>query len=427
MRLTLSDRRGETLGTKIGEITSGEIPRGEEVEIEGKIREVLPTVRLGQEMYERLIVEDDTGTVTVVVKVTPFYFFPGDVIRVKGVVKPCFYMTQAACVEADPDGIEFVKEYRIPLTQREILSKLGPFKLMSLLMFSRLDAELIDLIIDTRLDPLKLAREAEQPKRLERIVELLSGMTFYSVFVRDVGAAKVTETALLLIKGKVTEPKLLGKLELMEYFLRAIVEEQGFRYAIEPVPMPPIQEVDTRISEEEAKQVHSIVETLSSAIAKLRGGSGPGLVLIDLPDEDPLKGRALAKLVASKAHAKLYVVNVDAIRTNFETVVMELTSLASTLTGPAVVYIEGVEYLIPTDLIKLTMDAESGSAFDTLATKVTETLKKLSSRPNVLVLAGTISPAVVSSRLLSAAELKVAMKEEARAEEEEGEMPSYVG
>ena len=61
---------GETLGTKIGEITSGEIPRGEEVEIEGKIREVLPTVRLGQEMYERLIVEDDTGTVTVVVKVT---------------------------------------------------------------------------------------------------------------------------------------------------------------------------------------------------------------------------------------------------------------------------------------------------------------------------------------------------------------------
>ena len=75
-------------------------------------------------------------------------------------------MTQAACVEADPDGIEFVKEYRIPLTQREILSKLGPFKLMSLLMFSRLDAELIDLIIDTRLDPLKLAREAEQPRGL---------------------------------------------------------------------------------------------------------------------------------------------------------------------------------------------------------------------------------------------------------------------
>jgi len=384
-------------------------------------------VRLGDETYERLVVEDDTGRITVVVKVTPFYFFPGDVIRVRGVVKPCFYMVQSTCLETDPDGIEFVKEYRVPLTQREAFSELGPFKLMSLLMASRLDANLIDLVIDTGLDPLKIAREAERPEKLARVVELLSGMTFYSVFARSIEAAKVAETVLLLIRGKASDPKLLAKLELMEEFLRALVEDQGFKYAIEPIPTPPVQETDTHLSKEEAKLVHPVVEKLSRAIAKLRGESGPGLVLVDLPDDDPLRGRSLAKLVASKADAKLYVVKVDAIRSNFKGVLTELSSLADTIKGPAVVYIEGVEFLLPTDLIKTTMDAETSKAFDAFAAEVTQTLKELSSRPSVLVLAGTISPAVVSSRLLSAAELKVVMKkEEAEAKEEKkDEIPPY--
>ncbi len=412
---------------KMAEILEGRVEKGAEVQIEGKIVEVLPTAKLGEETYERLVLEDGTGRLTVVVRVTPYYFFPGDVLRVKGVVKPCFYMTRMTCLETTAEGIEFVKEYRIPLNRRESVSSLGPFKLMALLAFTRLDEYLIDVILDTQLDPLRIAEEADKSERLDCLIELLGGMTLYSVFVRSVEAAKVAETAILLIKPKVSDQKLLGKLELMESFLRAILEDQGFRHVIEPVPVPPIEEVGTELTPEDREAVGPLAQRATEMVKELIHAEGPHLVVVDLPDESPMEGRSLAKLIASEAQAKLLLVSAHAMRENMEGVVTELKALADSLRGPAVVYLEGVEFMLPTDLIKSAMNADLASAFDSFTEEVIEVLRRLSSRPEVVVLAGTISPAMVSSRLLSAAQGKLSMREEEAEKKEDVGMPPYLG
>ncbi len=412
---------------KIAEILEGKVEKGTEVQIEGKIVEVLPTAKLGEETYERLVLEDGTGRLTIVVRVTPYYFFPGDVLRVKGVVKPCFYMIRMTCLETTAEGIEFVKEYRIPLTRRESVSSLGPFKLMALLAFTRLDEYLIDVILDTQLDPLLIAEEAGKSERLECLIELLGGMTLYSVFIKSVEAAKVTETAILLIKPKVSDQKLLGKLELMESFLRAMLEDQGFRHVIEPVPVPPVEEVGTELTPEDRKVVGPLIQRATEMVKELIHAEGPHLVVVDLPDESPMEGRSLAKLIASEAQAKLLLVSVHAMRENMEGVITELKALADSLRGPAVVYLEGVEFMLPTDLIKSAMSADLASAFDTFTAEMIEVLERLSSRPEVIVLAGTISPAMVSSRLLSVAQRKLSMREEEAEKKEDVGMPSYLG
>ncbi len=412
---------------KIAEILGGKVEKGTEVQVEGKIVEVLPTAKLGEETYERLILEDGTGRLTVVVKVTPYYFFPGDILKVRGVVKPCFYMTRMTCLETTAEDIEFAKEYRVPLARRESVSSLGPFKLMALLAFTRLDEYLIDVILDTQLDPLRIAEEADKSERLECLIELLGGMTLYSVFIKSVEAAKVTETAILLIKPKVSDPKLLGKLEVMESFLRAMLEDQGFRHVIEPVPVPPVEEVSTELTPEDRKVVEPLAERAGEIVKELIQVEGPHLVLVDLPDENPMEGRSLAKLMASEAKAKLLMVSVHAMRENMEGVISELKSLADSLRGPAVVYLEGVEFMLPTDLIKSVMGEDLASSFDAFTAEMIEVLERLSSRPKVIVLAGTISPAMVSSRLLSVARRKLSMREEEAEKKEDVDMPSYLG
>ncbi len=410
---------------KIADILEGRVERGTEAQIEGKIVEVLPTAKLGEETYERLILDDGTGRLTIVVRVTPYYFFPGDVLRVRGTVKPCFYMTKMTCLETTAEDLEFVSEYRVPLARRESMSTMGPFKLMALLAFTRLDDYLIDVILDTELDPLKIAEEAERSERLDCLIELLGGMTLYSVFIKSVEAAKITETAILLVKPKVGDPRLLGKLELMESFLRAMLEDQGFRHVIEPVPVPPVEEVEPRLSPEEMEAIRPLAEGASEVVKDLIHAEGPHIVVVDLPDEDPMEGRRLAKLIASMAKARLLLVSVHAMRNNMDGVISELRALAGSLKGPAVVYLEGIEFMLPTYLLKSAMSSEMASSFDAFTSEVIQMLERLSSRPEVLVLAGTISPAMVSSRLLSVARKKLAMK--AEESEEESEMPPYMG
>ncbi|MDK2464676.1 MAG: hypothetical protein QI223_07890, partial [Candidatus Korarchaeota archaeon] len=282
-------------------------------------------------------------------------------------------------------------------------------------------------ILDTQLDPLRIEEEADKSESLECLIELLGGMTLYSVFIRSVEAAKVAETAILLIKPKVSDQKLLGKLELMESFLRAMLEDQGFRHIVEPVPVPPIEEVGTELTPEDREAVGPIVQSAADMVKELIHAEGPHLVVVDLPDENPMEGRSLAKLIASEAQAKLLLVSVHAMRENMEGVVTELKALADSLRGPAVVYLEGVEFMLPTELIKSAMSADLASAFDTFTAEMIEVLERLSSRPEVIVLAGTISPAMVSSRLLSVARKKLSMREEEAEKKEDVGMPPYLG
>jgi len=141
------------------DVVEGRLSKGARVRLEGRVTQLLPVFRMGELTYERFLLEDDTGRVTVIAPASEVLLLPGDEVRVEGRVRPCPYAPSMNCLETRAEEVELLGWRWADPAHREGLLTRGAFNVKILLHMTSLDEEVIRGVMETELDPMRI-REA---------------------------------------------------------------------------------------------------------------------------------------------------------------------------------------------------------------------------------------------------------------------------
>ncbi len=391
----------------IEELLAKPLKPGEIVEIVGKVSELLPVFTLGTKRYERMVVSDDTGKIIVSFPSSPKYFLPGDAVKLRGRMRQCPYMPMEKCIETNAEDIEILEPKWIRPQDRKELDELGAFTLFAFLAVTTLDEKKMEPILKTRLEPMRIYEEArkriELGKDLSDLIELLEAMTLYSVFFRSLSAAEVTQNSLIMIKGLKIGEKSIARIKLMEKFLRALVDVEGFRPYISG-PKAGLIETYPLGKEEELEKYGELSKPAVEVVKSLKGEGDVRLMIVQLKGflEGIEKVRKIVEIAAGAGGASLLTSTIDTTLENFQEV-MEGLERISNRKEKTLLYIEGLEILAPSNLFISTFVKDPDIALK-VRKKSLNLLFKILKNPSILIVAVTPSIALVAKEAVEKAD-----------------------
>ncbi|RLG46504.1 MAG: hypothetical protein DRO06_04330 [Thermoproteota archaeon] len=376
----------------------------QEVEFTAKVVEVLPALRRDDVFIDRLVVSDGTATVVLVVEGEPEYFLPGDVIRVRGWIKPCFYAPSQMCVAATGEGVDFVETPTLDLSTRRAMEKrgIGPFKLSSLLMVSKMDSEMLEIALSTELDPARIFARArsllEQGKGVDPVLRAVTAMAIYSVFFRNYHAAQRTEAVVLLLKTLDLDEATRARLDTLEEFLRVLVEEEAFKPVLEAPPEPGIPEL-LPLSIESIRDLPVDLEAVRSVVSMVREARKPLMIVLETTDLDA--ARRVSRAIAGEAEAEILLVSGKKLMEEAPKVLADLNALPERVTPPAVVVFEIAEFFLPGGIMAKVMPPPIYQKAREFSKEVIQPNIERLMKPGVIVVLVTASRNMLDESVLS--------------------------
>jgi len=392
---------------KIGELNAKPLRPGEIVEIEGRVTELLPVFTLGTRRYERMVVSDDTGEITVSLPSSPKYFLPGDLLKLKGRVRPCPYMPSEKCIETSAEEIVILEPKWVRPQDRKDLDDLGPFTLFAFLAVTTLDERKMEPILRTRLEPVKIYEEVrkrvELGKDISDFIELLEAMTLYSVFFRSLSAAEITQNSVIMIRGLDIGDEHKSKLDIMEKFLRALVDVEGFRPYISG-PKAGLIETYPLGKEEELDKYGELSNPAIEVVKSLRGEGDLRFMIIQLEGsiEGIRKVREVFELAAGVGGASLLSSTIDTTLEKFQEVIEQLETIPNKK-EKTLLYIEGLEVLVPSNLFISTFVKDPNVALK-VRMKGLNLLSRILKNSSIVIVAITPSIALVAKEAVEKAD-----------------------
>jgi len=380
---------------------------GEIVEIGGKVTELLPIFTLGTRIYERIVISDNTGEITVSLPSSPTYFLPGDLLKLKGRIRPCPYMPSEKCIETIAEEIKILEPKWVRPQDRKDLDDLGPFTLFAFLTVTTLDERKMEPILKTKLEPIKIyyevKRRVESGRDINDLIELLEAMTLYSVFFRSLSAAEVTQNSVIMIKGLEIGDEHKAKLDIMEKFLRALVDVEGFRPYILG-PKAGLIETYPLGREEELHKYGELSNPAIEVVKSLRGEGDLRFMIIQLEGsvEGIRKVREAFELAAGAGGASLLTSTIDTTLEKYQEVIDQLETIPNRK-EKTLLYIEGLEILVPSNLFISTFVKKPNVALK-VRMKGLNMLSRILKNPSIVIVAVTPSIALVAKEAVEKAD-----------------------
>ncbi len=397
---------------RIGDVLKGDVPAGSIVELEGTITEILPSFSLGDVVYERFSLEDDTGQLTVILPASPKYFLPDDRVKVRGRVRPCPYAPSVICLETSGDDIDILEWKWIEPRFREGAAKRGAFDVNALLQVTKFDRELIRGVVETGLDPLKIRERFEENlssgKDVRYLVDAIAAMTMYAIFLRDLPAAKSVKTTLYLLRDLELPESERRVLELLGEMIDALVSREGLApYISPPEAIQGVVERYPVAEEDEIEGLPRLGFLAKRIIEDLREGKKEFLIVEISDGSQAMEARKMAEIAAGVAKAKLYYMPISSL-SSVEGMGQVISDLKSIVEGikpdeKVIFYMEGIELLVPSErmmeMMKLTPQGVSAAkAFKADLMKTLESLLE-----KAVVVSVTSSKVLIDDELASKA------------------------
>lgn len=388
------------------DVVQGKVARGDQVILEGKIAEILPIFSMGGQKYERFILDDGTGRITVITPESEKLLLPGDEVRVEARVRPCPYAPIVNCIESESDKIEILEwKWIDPAYRKSELSK-GPFDIHVLLHMTKLDDKVMEGIISTELDPLKIKEcfeeRLESGKSFLDLISTLTAMTMYSVFLKDLSAASSTLTALNLIKGLNIPDDVKLTVDMLSDMLGTMVSREGLApYISPPKEMKGI--IERYPVANELKEIPRLEKLARNILNSIKEGRKEVIIVEFSNREDLEEIRRMAEVVAGLSGSKLLLISAHSLAEEMEDLISDIEELLRTKQENLIIYIEGLELFLPSDIL-INMVKISPEAMPTVVKikeKFARTFKELSGKATIIVT--TVSESFVDSEILKGA------------------------
>ena len=380
----------------IEDIVSGKLPRGSQVELEGTVTELLPIFLMGGSSYERFSLDDGTAKITVIMPSTDIYLLPGDRVRVVGRVRPCPYAPAVNCVETEGEYVEIKNWKWIEPSKRRSENRKGPFNMSVLLHMTRLDEEVIRGIVETDLDPVRIRERFEScinsGESYDHLLDMLSAMTMYSIFLRDLDAASSVRMTLKLL-----EALPVGRiLNLLSDMVETLVSREGLapylsgggKGIVERYP------VADESSLEEVIELKGLADRL---INDINEGKKEFIVLEFSKGEELEKIRKVVEIAAGITGSRLLLLYASSVAEETLNVLSEIKETSKNLRGDerVILYLEAPELLFPNEkmlgLLRLPTEALEGAS--NLKSEFSRVFRELSNK--ILIVAATVSSSMI--------------------------------
>jgi len=380
----------------IEDIVSGKLPRGSQVELEGTVTELLPIFLMGGSSYERFSLDDGTAKITVIMPSTDIYLLPGDRVRVVGRVRPCPYAPAVNCVETEGEYVEIKNWKWIEPSKRRSENRKGPFNMSVLLHMTRLDEEVIRGIVETDLDPVRIRERFEScinsGESYDHLLDMLSAMTMYSIFLRDLDAASSVRMTLKLL-----EALPVGRiLNLLSDMVETLVSREGLapylsgggKGIVERYP------VADESSLEEVIELKGLTDRL---INDINEGKKEFIVLEFSKGEELEKIRKVVEIAAGITGSRLLLLYASSVAEETHNVLSEIKETSKNLRGDerVILYLEAPELLFPNEkmlgLLRLPTEALEGASI--LKSEFSRVFRELSNK--ILIVAATVSSSMI--------------------------------
>jgi hypothetical protein len=380
----------------IKDIVGGKLPKGSQVELEGTITELLPIFLMGGSSYERFSLEDGTARITVIMPSSDIYLLPGDRVRVVGRVRPCPYAPAVDCIETESEYVE-IKEWKwIEPSRRRSENRKGPFNMSVLLHMTRLDEEVIRGIVETDLDPVRIRERFEScinsGESCDHLLDMLSAMTMYSIFLRDLDAASSVRMTLKLLE---TLP--IGKiLNLLSDMVETLVSREGLAPYLSGEGKGIVERYPVA-DESSLKEVIELRGLADRLINDLREGKKEFIILEFSRGEELEKIRKVVEIVAGITGSRLLLLYASSVAEDTHNILSEIKETSKNLKEDerAILYLEAPELLFPNEkmLGLLKLPAEALEGVSDLKSEFSKVFRELSSK--ILIVAATVSSSMV--------------------------------
>lgn len=400
---------------RLADLVQGRVAKGTELILEGRITELLPLFSMGGEPYERFILDDGSARITVIMPLSEMLFLPGDRVRLTARVRPCPYTPTVNCLETEAEEVEILDWKWIDLSHRRSEALKGPFNIKVLLHMTRMDEEVIEGIVSTDLDPLRMKEVFEERieagKSVRDLLYTLTAMTMYSVFLRDLSAASMTRIALSLLESLQLPEDFKLALGLLSDMLNTLASREGLApYISPPEDMRGVIERYPVASERELDELPKLGGLARKIVSELNEGQKVS-VLLEFSEPGELQEiRKMAEVVAGLSGSKLLIVNARSLVEEREIVISDLKQiLGSKQEKKVIAYMEAPELLFPSESMLDLLGIPQEEKQDLLRTKeeATKSLRELLG--GVCVIAATVSGAMVDPQALGRASV-VSMK-----------------
>ncbi len=397
----------------IRDVLEGKVPEGEEVVLTGEVVDLLPLIAVGDISYGRLRITDGKDSIVVMIQQGSGYYLPSDVLEVRGKVRPCPFMLSLKCVETDPDMIKIKGWKYVSPEDRGSVERLGPFYLKYLLFFTSTDRKVVDVLLKTGLEPLKvlsLAKEmATKGEDMKGLVDAITAMVAYSYFLKDLEAANTTNIITKLLMGDKTLPdKFKEIIDPLDKMISIMVSAEGLRVVVEPSPsMIGLVKLYPTASPEELDDVSFLRPLVERLIDFLKEGASKLIILEIMQKELIPMVRKMGELIPGLGESPLYYLAVPSLESSeaFGEAVSKLIKLGDEMEGKSVVYLEFPEILVPSDTFLSTANVpdELKMMMYMMRKDVVESLNKVLEKGSV-VLVITMSATYISEDLLEKAD-----------------------
>ncbi len=401
----------------IGEIINGKAPYGSKIVVEGNIKDLLPVFKLGDISYDRFILEDRTGRVVVLLPSSTKYYLPGDTVKVVGRVRPCPYAPSSLCIESSDEEVEIRGWKWIDPHFRKELDRMGNFYVRILLQVSTVDDKVIRGILETSLDPMKIKERfeyvLEKGESASYLIETLSSMTMYSIFFRDLEAAKSVKTSIYLVKGLDLPEGIRSSLRILEEMVDSLTSREGLAsYVKPPEAVRGVVERYPLAEDKDLKELAGLEWVANRILESLKERKGE-FVIIEVKDRTQLVlTRRLAEIVSGISGLKLYYMPVSSVTDteSFLEAVNDLKVISDSIKSgeSAVIYLEGLEILLPSDMMlsAMKLPEESVEGAKVFKTEMGGVFERLLQGNSVIIVA-TSSKALIDDKFSSKATMLI--------------------
>lgn len=381
------------------DVVKGKLGRGVKVTLEGKVVQLLPIFSMGELVYERFLLDDGTARVTVIMPASGKIVLPGDEVRVEGRVRPCPYVPSANCVESRAEEVEVLKWKWVEPAHRGSWVVKGAFNVRFLLHMTSLDEEVIEGVLATELDPLRMREAFEERissgKGCYDLLATLSAMTMYAVFLRDLNAASITRLSIALLEGLALPDEVRVTMSMLSDMLTTLASKEGLApYVSPPSELRGVVESYPTFTERDLEGIPRLKELARSLLEDVRR-SGRGYLLLEFSDREDLEeARRMAEVLAGASQAKLAIITASALAEDMDEVISDLKGLLSGKQDEKlVVYLEAPELLLPNErmLEIMRLQPELRQIAANAKSEVAEILRSVMERASLIAVTASLA------------------------------------
>ncbi|MEM0268648.1 MAG: hypothetical protein QXH90_07705 [Candidatus Korarchaeum sp.] len=381
------------------DVIEGRLGKGAKVTLEGRVVQLLPIFSMGELVYERFLLEDDTARVTVIVPASERILLPGDEVRVEGRVRPCPYAPAANCVESRAEDVEVLRWKWVDPAQRGSWAIKGAFNVRFLLHMTNFDEEVMEGVIATELEPIRIREAFEERVSSGRghydLLATLSAMTMYAIFLRDLNAASTTRLSIALLESLALPDEVKVAINMLSDMLNTLTSKEGLApYVSPPSDLRGIVDSYPTFTERDLEDVPRLKDLARGLLEDMRR-SGRGYLLLEFSDREDLEEtRRMAEVVAGVSQARLAMITASALAEDMGEVLSDLKGiLISKQDEKLVVYLEAPELLIPNErmLEMMRVQPELRQVAASAKSEVAKILRSLMERASLIAVTSSLS------------------------------------